>query len=310
MAQQQDAVTKGSSEFAEQVRLYRDKLSRTERQIADYILRNEESISNMSIHTLAEYAGVGVASIIRFSKVLGYNGFADMKFQIQQRRLVIDRRDVGILPTDDANLVKQKVLLFATDALERCIMGTDNNTLMQVSNAVAKANRIFLMGIGTGSAIAAAGASMFMALGMYASSAADSLLGIRSADFLEPGDVMIGLSHPGDSKNVGDTMYFAQKSGATTVLITSQKNSLLGKYADFELYTLTRNQFNSVNISSTSMGQLAILQLIQALVKQKQIPKIEKKSAQVHGHSAITRYDAKQEEIYTGRVRIVEKHKL
>lgn len=63
------------SEFEGRVRLYWDKPSRTERQIAEYILKNEDTVSQVSVHTLEQDAGVGAASVIRFSKALGYQGF-------------------------------------------------------------------------------------------------------------------------------------------------------------------------------------------------------------------------------------------
>ena len=66
------------SEFEGRVRLYWDKLSRTERQIAEYILKNEDTVSQVSVHTLAQDAGVGAASVIRFSKALGYQGFSEI----------------------------------------------------------------------------------------------------------------------------------------------------------------------------------------------------------------------------------------
>ena len=80
------------SEFASRVALYSKKLSRTEKEIAQYMLRNEDSIENCSIQALAQSIGVGVASIVRFSKALGYNGFTDMKFQIEQGRLAGSKR--------------------------------------------------------------------------------------------------------------------------------------------------------------------------------------------------------------------------
>lgn len=294
------------SEFANRVRLYQGKLSRTERQIAQYLLQHEDSIENLSIHALAENMDVGVASIVRLSKALGYNGFSDMKFQIQQGKLVIDNKDVGISQGDEANTVKQKVLRYAQNYLEKCVMDINNSTLEHVSEEIAHAGKVGIIGAGSADGIAQACASMFMSGGIMAVCPSEALLKLRTAAYFEPGDVFIALSFSGYSKSVGDALYFAKTNGATTVLITGYKNSLLGKYADYVLYTPVRTRGNALNISTTAMSQLAIIQIIQAMVYQKNVAHIREREQRLKGNGNMQRYDVRQEHISHGRVRTVE----
>ena len=294
------------SEFANRVALYRKKLSRTEREIAEFMLKNEHQIESYSIHALAESIGVGAASIVRFSKTLGYSGFSDMKFQIDQGKLVIDKNDVGVKQDDEANVVKQKVLNYAQNYLEKCIISANNNALCAVSEAVAHAEKVIIIGAGSADGIAHAAASMYMSMGIMAFSISDPLLKLRSAAFFSSGDVFIGLSFSGYSKSVGDAMYYAKENGATTVLITAYKNSLLGKYADHILYTPARNRGNSLNISTTAMGQLALLQIIQAMVYQKDIPRIKEAQQRLRSNGNMQRYDIHQESIFVGRIGTVK----
>ncbi len=294
-----------SSEFDGLIKLYWEKLSRTERQIAMYILQHEDSVAGLSIHALAKSAGCGVASVMRLSKTLGFKGFADMKFQIEKERLLISKRDVGVAPDDPANAVKQKVLQFDQSFLEKCVLGTSNEILQKIADSVAQAEKLCVIGCGAASGIAQAGAALFMSLGIMALSVEDAMLQTRTAAFLRPGDVLFVLSYSGYSKEGGDAMLFAREAGATNVLITSCKDSLLGKYADFELYTAVRNHSSSVNYAATSISQLVMLQLIQAIVQQRNIPRIRQKRAELRGHGDMKYYDVKQEHIYRGRVRIV-----
>lgn len=293
------------TEFSGRVRMYQDRMSRTDRQIANYLLRHESNIEDYSIHTLADSIGIGVASIVRFSKTLGYKGFADMKFQIQQGRILIPQNDVGVEMGDDVNLVKQKLLQFAQNSLEQSILNADNDVLKQISLAIASADKVYLVGSGTSGYIAAAGASMFLRCGIYAVSVSDSLLHLRVASYLREGDVMIALNYSGDSKDIGDTLYYAQASGATTVLLTSIHDSLLAQYANQVLYTAVRNQSNSVNISTSAISQLTILQVILAIVQQMRISRIEEQHQRLNGQGVITRYDPHQKSIYPGKMRVV-----
>ncbi len=63
-------------------RIKRVKLTKQQKEIADYFLENLESIGQLSSVEVAEKIGVSDASIIRFSRAIGFDGFADLKAQI------------------------------------------------------------------------------------------------------------------------------------------------------------------------------------------------------------------------------------
>ena len=56
--------------------------TKTQRKIADYFLGNQERIGNLSSFEVAREIGVSNASIIRFCRILGYEGFKDLKNQL------------------------------------------------------------------------------------------------------------------------------------------------------------------------------------------------------------------------------------
>lgn len=291
------------SEFAERCRVCSDKFSRAEKQIAAYILDNEESVADYSIQLLAEKAEVGVASVIRFSKTLGYSGFADMKFQMQQGRLVLDRQDINIASIDDVNAVKQKVLQFAQATLEKCIMNNSDETMDKVSDAVVHAGNVLFVGAGASSGVAMSNASIFTSIGVSAFYQSDPLMYARTASLLKSNDILVALSYSGYSKYIGDAMLRAKNSGAIVVLVTAFKNTLLGKYADYELYTVPRNLENNVNTSTTAMTQFAVLQILQSLVQQKATARIKENHNRIHSiGDDMDKYDIHLQEIPSGRV--------
>ena len=60
-------------------RIKNASLTKTQRKIADYFLSNQERIGALSSMDVAREIGVSDASIIRFSRSIGYDGFADLK---------------------------------------------------------------------------------------------------------------------------------------------------------------------------------------------------------------------------------------
>ena len=285
------------SEFSARVELYQDKLSKTEREISEYILTHENSIADYSVQALADITHSGVASIVRLCKALGYSGFADMKRQIQQGKILT--HDIGVASQDDISQVKQKVLQFSQVSLKKCIQELDAQALAKVSHA---AKKILVIGAGASSGVAQAAASLFTSMGLFAVSPTDALVKSRYATCLDIGDVLFALSYSGYSKDVGDAMLYAHTSGATVVLITAYKDSLLGQYADYVFYTLPRNDANHVNSSTTAMQQFAIFEIIQALIQQKDFPEIVNLRAKQSGISTLKRYDIHQKAITISRV--------
>ena len=63
-------------------RIHNATLTKTEQKIADYFLSNRELVGQLPTSELAKNIGVSEASIIRFSRSIGYKGFSDMKNDI------------------------------------------------------------------------------------------------------------------------------------------------------------------------------------------------------------------------------------
>lgn len=57
-------------------------LTKTQQKIADYFIRNPERVGMCSSMEVAKEIGVSDASIIRFARTIGYEGFADLKADI------------------------------------------------------------------------------------------------------------------------------------------------------------------------------------------------------------------------------------
>lgn len=63
--------------FAERIKSV--NLTKKQKVIAEYFIKNQERIGNLSSLEIANEIGVCDASIIRFSRAIGYDGFADLK---------------------------------------------------------------------------------------------------------------------------------------------------------------------------------------------------------------------------------------
>ncbi len=69
--------------FDERAYEHEFKLNDTDDLVIEYIQKNRENIQNISIHKIAEELYLSPNSIMRLAKKLGYSGFSELKFSIQ-----------------------------------------------------------------------------------------------------------------------------------------------------------------------------------------------------------------------------------
>ena len=53
-----------------------------EKLIADYLLSNKESIINLSAKEIGDITNTSAATVVRFSKKVGFNSLNEMKFKL------------------------------------------------------------------------------------------------------------------------------------------------------------------------------------------------------------------------------------
>ena len=64
----------------------RSDLSNSYKKVADYLEQNYEDAAFMSALQIAQGAGVSESVVIRFSRILNYSGFPEMKRYLQADR--------------------------------------------------------------------------------------------------------------------------------------------------------------------------------------------------------------------------------
>jgi len=62
-------------------------LTKGQRKIAEYFIANEYLISQKSLLEIAKEIGISDASVIRFTRILGYDGYADLKNDLNDKMI-------------------------------------------------------------------------------------------------------------------------------------------------------------------------------------------------------------------------------
>ena len=79
------------------------------------------------------------------------------------------------------------------------------------------------------------------------------------ASHLSEGDVVIGVSHSGSSRDIVDALKVAREHGAKTVAITNVGKSPIDKVSDIVLHTSSTETEYSILALNSRIAQLAIV---------------------------------------------------
>ena len=244
------------------IRFLYDTMGPGEKRIADYILQNTQSILGLSINDLANRCGSGDATVVRFSRRLGFSGYQAMKIGIAAEFGSASAVDSSISREDSCFDIYRKRMNDIARSLQSTESVLSPDGLERAARAIMQAERVVIFGLGNSAPIAQDAAHKFLRLGLDAQSCCDNHLQAIIASHLSPQTVAIGISHSGSSKDVVETLRLAKSMGATTVCVTNVGQSPILAVSDIPLFTKAMETNRSILAMSSRIAQLTIFDSI------------------------------------------------
>lgn len=240
----------------------RHDMGPAEKKIADYILENTSEIVGISISDLAELCGCGDATVVRFARRLGFEGYQELKIQIAGELSRVTKSAGEVDKHDSCFEIFQKRIDDISVSLKNTEAVLDADDLEAVAQKIMKARRVVIFGLGNSAAIAMDAAHKFLRLGLDAQACCDNHLQAIIASHLDRPSVAIGISHSGSSKDIVEAMKLCKIGGATTIGITNYGASPLVDATDMQLFTKSDETRHSILAMSSRIAQLAIFDAI------------------------------------------------
>ena len=238
------------------------RLRKAEKKAADYILAHPEEIHDLPIVTFAERAGCSEATIVRLSKHIGYDGYPELKAEFKQaaerRGGLFEYR--GLRPDDEPSVVMRKIFNAAAQAIQ------DTSTVIypvayaDALHALCQARAILFCGVGNAAVVAQEAYLSWARIGFSASFATDWDLQLVLASQLKPQDVLLAVSHTGQTKTLLDVVAEARRVGATVIAVTNFPFSALARQAAHVLQTAVFTSYVSGEIMSKRVAELCVVE--------------------------------------------------
>ena len=230
-----------------------DSMTRSEVRIAKRILASPDDFVRSSVRSVAADLGVSEPTILRFCRAIGCEGFKDLKFRlIQELALSQAISDQSARATKAAGAAKaagatspaatgqdpddNRVFDTIIEALTRTRDTLVYKDLLSSAQAIAKAGRVVVYGIGGSSAALATEAhNRLFRLNIPIMVFTDGYTQRMSAAILGEGDVALFISSTGRPRELQESLELAKYYKATCIAITD-KETPLGRDADICLH--------------------------------------------------------------------------
>lgn len=239
-------------------------LSKTQKIIADTILKEPEEAVLLSISDLAAVCDTSETTVMRLIRKLDYDSYQVFRINLA-KDLTDDPRQTlteDISESDTIAAVRDKIIAHNKTALDDLSRTLEEDALTRAVNAFENATRVTFYGVGASAAIAEDMMHKFGNIGMNVMYFPDSHMMNILCSHMKSDELFIGISHSGESVEVINAASIAKKHGACVIAMTSYAGSSLAKLADFSLLSPTNaKRYHSEAMSSRQL-MLTIVDIV------------------------------------------------
>ncbi|MEU0192620.1 MurR/RpiR family transcriptional regulator [Streptomyces afghaniensis] len=234
------------------------RLAGSLRKVGELILEDPAAVTHCSAAELGRRTGTSQATVTRFCRAIGLDSYQHLLIELAQERGRGEASDWGtaeigpdISPDDSLERVVQVVGTADLRAIQQTIDRIDLDALERAAQALARARRIDVYGVGGSGAVTQETETRLFRIGCSVRGWTEVHAAATSAALLTPADVAIGISHSGATRETLEPFEMAKERGATTIALTTDPRSPLSRTADIRLISSSsETSFRAESISS------------------------------------------------------------
>ncbi|GLW08437.1 RpiR family transcriptional regulator [Microtetraspora sp. NBRC 13810] len=246
------------------------------RRVGEQILADPGEAARSTIIALAERSGSSPATVTRFCRTFGFMGYAELRVALATETGRAAQANWGagigreIGPTDPIDSVIETMAAVDARLIQETAGQLDADVVAKVAEAIVAAERVLLFGVSISGAVAGMLEARLRRIKVPCWSHTDAHEALADAALLGSGDVAVGISHRGRTREVLEALGEAGGHGATLVAVTSFARSPLAELADLVLTTAGREMetFRPGGLSAVH-SQLFVLDAVYVAVAQR-----------------------------------------
>lgn len=222
--------------FWELLQQRQGQLTRSGHAVADYLLQHADEAQYLSISSLAQECNVAEATVFRFCRALGFDGYHEMRIALAQANATGTMSSQRELQPGAST---ETLFEHASARLFTAINGTQNALSVEAVDEAARmlreAKQVFCFGQGGSMLLANDICARFASLSTKFRTSGDSHLQLLTASLMNEADVVLFVSYSGATRDMMETLRTAKAAGAKIILLTHYEDSPGASLADVVL---------------------------------------------------------------------------
>ncbi|WP_412709656.1 MurR/RpiR family transcriptional regulator [Atrimonas thermophila] len=242
-----------------------DSLCHAQQKVAQFVLENPQEVLSSSISELAKKARVSEATVLRFTRAIGYEGYSHFRIALaedtatQSLRQGLEKIHEDVNVGDSFEAIFRKVLYSSVDSLSTTMNQVDGKSIEKAANLIYHASTLFLVAVGNSQPIAMDAVHRFLKLGKKTVFFTDPVAAAMFARLLGPNDTVVAISFSGLSVDVIEIVKIAKENSAKIVAITSQDNTPLTDLSDVKIFSYSKETRFRTEAMESRIVQLSII---------------------------------------------------
>ena len=240
-----------------------NSLRPSEKRVAEYVQKNMDEVILSSLQKVANKCGTSDATVLRFCRSIGYLGFEDFKISLVPE--LLSKGSTAYIQIDQnqkVNGVNKALQKNFRQQVDSVLINTDDKDLVLVASHISRANKILVIGLGGSAGVAHIFCDSLGSLGILSYCLQDRSIIQNVVPTLISGDVIVGISHSGETEEVVSAVKSANVYGAYTICITNFSPSPLTDITQLSLITGVPSNLLGSYSCQARISQLVILELI------------------------------------------------
>jgi len=237
-------------------------------KIQNYLQENINSIEEISSTQIANELSISQASVVKYAKKMGFKGFSELKIsKIKEKEIdykgfsdKLIHNNVSV--NDSEDIIVKKIYSEEIKSLSDTMESVNIKNLIKIVKEINNANKIIVNGIGSSGIVAQDLVHKLIKIGKFAIYHADFHHQIIQLQSFNSKDVLINISHSGETKEVLKIVKEAKKNKIKVISITSNLENSLSNLSDFVLITKTEESNLRSSAMSSRISQLFLIDIM------------------------------------------------
>lgn len=246
------------------IRTKYNTLSESQKAVADYILENPDRVVANTLSDTAFECKVSEPTVLRFLRKVDFTSYQLFKINLAKELSENTSEEVyeDVSFKDSTEQIIDKIIHATVNSIQDSKEMLDAVDIGQVTDKIIQAKKVVIIGMGASGSVATDLFHKLLKLRVNAVCSNDAhMINILSVD-LDPDDLLIVISHSGESREVLDAVFLAKEQGCQVCAITSYEKSTLANKADYVICSSSlETKFRSDAMTSRII-QIVIIDII------------------------------------------------